>query len=220
VPPRYAHEKPTILNGLRVYLGPNDLTLFSYYVPDLGVEVIANGHMARRIIDTLTSSPRTEALAPGPAPPIPTAWHTVAFEGMSVSSPRSWPVTRTSNGLGIGNVCATTLGVALNSQAVVLSTDLHQQFLPCPLELPRPQLPNEGLQVDAGSNLELPPGLAFSTHCLDLHGLTACPATTPAYSILILRVTVPGHTGPLSVSIGLAGNGMTARTVLHSLRVA
>ncbi|MGO9198722.1 MAG: hypothetical protein ACLQK4_16545 [Acidimicrobiales bacterium] len=62
------------------------------------------------------------------------------------------------------------------------------------------------------------PGTLYSTHCLDLHGLTACPASSPAYSILVLKVTVPGRKTPVLVSIGLAGNGMTARTVLYSLR--
>jgi hypothetical protein len=40
--------------------------------------------------------------------------------------------------------------------------------------------------------------------------LTACPASSPAYSILVLRVTAPGHRQPVFVSIGLTGNGMTA----------
>jgi hypothetical protein len=60
--------------------------------------------------------------------------------------------------------------------------------------------------------------LTFSKHCLNLHGLTACPATSPSYSILVLRVTVPGRKNPVYVSIGLAGNGMIARTILYSLR--
>ena len=62
--------------------------------------------------------------------------------------------------------------------------------------------------------------LSFSAHCLDLHGLTAIPAISPAYSILVLRVNVPGRDKPVFVSIGLVGNGMTARTILDSLRPA
>jgi hypothetical protein len=60
----------------------------------------------------------------------------------------------------------------------------------------------------------------FSTNCLSLHGLIVCPATSPAYSILVLKVTVPGRLKPVYVSIGLAGNGMVARTILYSLREA
>ena len=51
-------------------------------------------------------------------------------------------------------------------------------------------------------------------------GVSACPATSPPYSILVLKVTVPGHKQPVYVSIGLAGNGMVARTILYSLRAA
>jgi hypothetical protein len=39
------------------------------------------------------------------------------------------------------------------------------------------------------------------------------------YSILLLKVTVAGSK-PVYVSIGLAGNGMIARTILYSLRAA
>jgi hypothetical protein len=45
-------------------------------------------------------------------------------------------------------------------------------------------------------------------------------ATSPAYSILVLKLTVPGRKTPVLVSIGLAGNGMVARTILYSLRAA
>jgi hypothetical protein len=78
----------------------------------------------------------------------------------------------------------------------------------------------DGVQVDLGSHLQFHVTLSFSAHCLDLHGLTACPATSPAYSILVLRVNVPGRSKPVFVSIGLAGNGMVARTTLCSLRAA
>ena len=100
---------------------------------------------------------------------------------------------------------------------MVLSTDIGLAAFPCPIELgtPGPVYPGDGIEVDAGSNTlsELASEglhLAFSKHCLVLHGLTACPATSPAYSILVLRVTVPGRSQPVLVSIGLAGNGMTA----------
>jgi hypothetical protein len=77
-----------------------------------------------------------------------------------------------------------------------------------------------GVQVDVGTKTlsEWNLNIVFSKHCLKLHGLTACPATSPAYSILIFSVTVPGRSKPVLVSIGLAGNGMVARTILYSLK--
>jgi hypothetical protein len=50
VPSAYAGEKPAILDGVPVYLGPNG----EYYVPSLGVAIMAIGPLARRIVDTLT----------------------------------------------------------------------------------------------------------------------------------------------------------------------
>ena len=65
------------------------------------------------------------------------------------------------------------------------------------------------------------PVYRFTTsQCLRLHGLTACPGTSLSYSILVLKVTVPGRSKPVYVSIGLAGNGMVARTILYSLRAS
>jgi len=60
--------------------------------------------------------------------------------------------------------------------------------------------------------------LSFPTRCLEVHRLTVCPSATPEYSILFLRVTVPGREKPFFVSIGLAGDGTVARTILYSLR--
>ena len=85
-----------------VYLGPNDLTLLSYFAPSLGVEVIAKGRVvARRIVDTLTRSPRAFVLAPGPAPSVPSSWRSVIFAGLRFSVPATWSVKRTDT----WNIC-------------------------------------------------------------------------------------------------------------------
>jgi hypothetical protein len=52
VPPAYADEKPTTINGVPVYLGPKG----DYYAPSLGVEVTASGPLASRVVATLTRS--------------------------------------------------------------------------------------------------------------------------------------------------------------------
>ena len=219
VPPAYANEKPTILNGVSVYLGAHGVTFITYYAPSLGVEVTARGPMARRIVDTLCRSPRAVALASGSAPSVPSSWRSVTFAGLRFSAPADWPVTRTQDTTGLGDICGTP-GVAL-SHRLLLSTDQRPFVVPfCPIMLPRPQMPLNGVQVDSGLRTEPNVTPAFSHHCLQLHGLTACPATSPAYSILVLKVTVPGRAKPVFVSVGLAGNGVVARTILYSLRAA
>ena len=89
-------------------------------------------------------------------------------------------------------------------------------------QLSTPQSPQDGVQIDSGPRtLSLDPVKpSFSEHCLPMHDLTVCPATSPAYSILVLKVSVPSRSKPIYVSIGLAGNGMVARTILFSLKEA
>jgi len=209
--------QPITRNGLRLFDASVD-GIFGYYAPSLGVVVAASGPLAQPVLDTLASSPRLLALASGPAPKAPVSWHSLTFAGLRFLAPASWRVERTQTTPVLGNIC-TTPGVAFWETAVVLSTDAHRMILPaCPLERPFPQQPVDGVQVDSGLKTEPMITLVFSDHCLSLHGVTACPATSPAYSILVLKVTVPGRARPVFVSIGLAGNGMIARTILYSLR--
>ena len=191
----------------------------TYIVPSLGVEISLGGLLGQRVLHTLTRSPRSVVLVKGSAPSVPSSWSSVSvtFAGLTFSVPAFWPIQRPSGAaFGLGSPCATP-GVAfpdntagLLSSGVTLSTDLHLLPPPsCPAETDpdAPQPPMDGVQVDSGRLAQFHVSLSFSAPCLDLHGLTACPATSPDYSILVLRVAVPGRTKPVFVSIGLAGNG-------------
>ncbi len=219
----YKHR--TVINGFSVYDN-----LGTYFVPSLRLEFGASGPLARRVLHTLTRSPRVSALASGPGPAVQYGWHALTFDGLSFAAPAWWPVTRTSYNYGVGDPCNTPgvdfFNEGVGGGEVVLSTDRFLAGFSCPAQRnPGPVYPGDGIEVDAGSKTLSEfarEGLhqAFSKHCLVLDGLTACPATSPAYSILVLRVTVPGRATPGYVSIGLAGDGMTARTILYSLRAA
>ncbi len=210
---------PEVINGIFVYpypTGPQS----SYLVPSLGVEITVDGPLGQRVLHTLTWSPRSVVLAPGSSPAIPSSWQQVTFAGLRFSVPAGWPINRTAVTPGLGAICE-TLGVAFASTTVTLSTDVRPMLLPpCPYFPPTPQQPENGVQVDSGLRTEPMVTLSLSAHCLVLHGLTTCPATSPAYSILVLRVNVRGRDKPVFFSVGLAGNGMVARTILDSLRPA
>jgi hypothetical protein len=233
-PAKYGQRQ--VHNGIPVY----ELNSFAptpnggtYLIPSLGVEIEVEDPLAKRVIDTLSGSPRTVALASGPAPVVPSSWRSVSFAGLRFSVPlghsqtrrgvtlaADWTVNQTSKTPGLGAICRTP-GVAFPSTTVTLSTDAHP--LPiyyCPVIPPTLQQPENGVQVDSELRSEPMLTISFSDRCLSLNGLTACPATSPAYSILVLKVTVPGRKNPIYVSIGLAGNGMIARTILYSLRAA
>ena len=211
------------VNGLLVWdlVGHPTATSGTYMVPELGVVVSASGPLTSRLLATVAYSPRTTVLASGPVPVVPSSWRSVSFAGLRFSTPRSWPVYHTRVTPGLGNVCQNP-GVALvGITSVLLSNDAwHWLLPPCGYRKPVYQVPESGVQVDSGLRTEPQLALSFPKHCLDLHGLTACPATSPAYSILVLKVTVPGRSKPVYVSIGLAGNGMVARTIMYSLRAA
>jgi hypothetical protein len=220
-PPTSPHSTvlghPEVINGIFVYpypTGPQS----SYLVPSLGVEITVDGPLGQRVLRTLTWSPRSVVLASGTAPPVPSSWHSVTFAGLQFSVPPNWPITQTEVTPGLGAICRQQ-GVAFAGTTVTLSTDRRRLLAVfCPRMSPTPQPPENGVQVDSGLRTEPTVTLSLSAHCLVLHGLTACPATSPAYSILVLRVNVPGRDKPVFVSIGLAENGMVARAILDSLR--
>ena len=213
VPAKYASEKPVILNGVPVYLGPTDelLARYTYYAPSLGVEVTADGPLARLVIGTLARSPRATALALGTAPSVPASWRSVSFSGLGFSVPADWTVERTET----WNLCG-PVQIAIG-QGVTLDTDKAFLALPCPAPLSFPVTPSDGVRIDSGAQGPTGPFSAGGA-CIHAAGLTTCPSSTPDYSILLLRVTVPGRATPVFVSIGLAGSGMVARTILCSLR--
>lgn len=205
-------------DGLRLYrVTVNGVP--GYYSPALGMEVAANGPDALGVLSTFAPSPRRIVLAAGPAPRRPASWRSVSFDGLSFSVPFDWTVKRTNYAMGIGQICSVA-GVALGlGDAVVLSTDKKFYAVPCPLIGQWPQLPVNGVQIDSGPYA---PSVTASSHCLSLKVVHACIAAGASYvySILVLRVTVPGREKPVVISIGLADSGMAARTILYSLRVS
>jgi len=219
VPPKIAGEKLISVNGVPVYFVPPSSArpFIRYFVPSLGVLVTGSGPMARRVLDTLTCSPRAVALASGAAAAVPSSWRSVAFAGLRFSVPASWPVQRTR----LWNVCG-PVQIAV-AESVTLDTDQVFQALPCPFPGPYAVVPSNGVRVDTGrshSLSELIGPFSPGGPCLLTGGLRACPSRTPHYSVLLLRVRVPGRAAPVFVSIGLAGSGMIARTILYSLAAA
>jgi hypothetical protein len=210
--------KSILQDGLRLYL----VTVsgaHGYYSPALGMEVAANGPDALGVLSTFAPAPRRAVLATGPAPQLPPSWRSVSFDGLSFSVPSGWTVKRTNYTSGIGQICSVA-GVALGgADSVVLSTDKRFLAVACPLIGQFPQLPVDGVQIDSGPYA---PSVTASSDCLSLKALHACVVggASYLYSILVLKVGVPGRSKPVLVSIGLADNGMVARTILYSLRAA
>ena len=208
---------PTYVNGLAAYPYPAGPAT-SYLVPALDLEISIAGPLGRPVLGTLTTSPRDAVPSSVAGPGPPSSWRAVRFAGLSFSAPVTWPILRTSEAPVLGALCGTR-GVAFAASAVTLSTD-RKPMAPakCPTVLTTPQLPTDGVQVDSGPSSPASSLATFATKCLRIGRLTACPATSPAYSILVLKLTAPSLSAPVVVALGLSGTGVVASTILHSFR--
>ena len=204
----------TMVNGIKVSFGAGGRFLFA---PSLGLTVTTSGAVptstAIRVLHTLTYSPRAVALAPNPAPPVPTSWHRVTFGGLSIAVPSSWPVRRTD---GVGCEPFVPVAVTLDAGTSVVGGNClndNGQYIV--------MSSTDGLVVDPGPYGPLADDNSFVA-CRTIGSLSVCPANSylgdAYYDVLVLAVHVRGRTQPVAVDIGLAGNGMVARTIFDSMR--
>lgn len=207
----------TQVNGLPVVVFPAPTGELDYGIPGLREEVDAAGPLARRIIDTLTVSPRA-VLWTSPPPVVPSSWKTIAFDGIAARVPASWPVETTRIAWAFFEPCGGN-GVWSGEPGVVLDTDRIEGVTYCYAEWPGMlwpvSVPVDHLGIDSTTS---EPGLAATAHCAHNYGLDVC-ALGGWGSVLNLRVT-ESDGRDLVVTISLAGSGLVARTIMFSLRPA
>ncbi len=206
--------KPTVVNGIPVYVQPGGLT---YYVPSLDIQVHASGPSARRVLHTLTWSPAAVALSQEPTKGVPASWRWYTFAGLRFAAPPNLPkVTSDDIGPGCPQVVPGLAREVLLSTATTLGVTTRCIVLRTKVSLIRY---GDGVLVASGpyQSVQLP---KKSQPCRSLHGLRACVTSGTYGGVLELIVAVPGRSRPTLVEIGLAGNGMVARTILYSLRAA
>jgi len=218
-----AGPSPLVIHGIVVDIAGETACMASgpcptwYVVPSLGVEIVDDEIPGEGtpVIDTLTHSPRSVALATGPVPPVPAGWHLVSFGGISVVAPATWPVLTTSNwSTGCG------LDIVINNTDVTFDRGTTSIVPSCPAQSlggQPTQMPQDGLVIDPGAYGPLSSDTTFG-RCQKIHGLRVCPTMSDDYGILVAAVHIGGKAPPVAIEIGLAGTGLTARTVLHSLR--
>jgi len=202
---------PEVINGLTVYwLGPDDGTLL---IPSLHASINATGPSAGEVLHTVTYSPGAVALASGASPSVPSEWHRVSFGGLNVAVPRSWAVVRQAD----WPISCGPTDLSLSEKDVLLSAGTAVSPPACPdISHVGVPFPTDGLVIDPGPDGPLTSDSFWP--CLRIHRLRACPTTADGSSVLVLAVHAPGRSRPTVVEIGLAGSGMTARTIVDSLR--
>jgi hypothetical protein len=211
------------VNGITVYWTSAD----AYVVPSLEVEISAKGPLARRVLRTLSRSPEAVVLASGPPPMVPPSWHRVSYGGLSLAVPSDWPETNETRWSSGG--CSLATPPEYEDAVLFVSGTSMTGAERCPA-LQEPSVsevqPGDGVVVDPGPYGPLRVNSDFGK-CLFINGLPACPSATNHLGVLVLSVRVPGGPVPqgvelhrVVVEIGLAGNGMVARTILDSMRTA
>ena len=145
----------------------------------------------------------------------------VSFAGLRFSVPANWPITRTQVTPGLGAICQRTgRGICGHDSDVEHRPPPLAPSALCPLIPPTPQ--------PAG---ERGPGRFGVTYRADgdtlPFGSLPRPPRFDGVPSNLARVLDPRAQGerawahkPVFVSIGLAGNGMVARTILYSMRRA
>jgi len=226
LPSGLARTRPPRINGIEVQAVAEEPCKQTsapcptwYDAPALGVEIL-NAEAPDKplaVLDTLTYSPRAVTLTPGPMSTTTTSWQGVTFGGITAEVPGTWTIRNNTNwtlGCEIPDLTMFEAEVNLDAGSRVVA-------LSCPAIFPggQPaQSPMDGLVIDPGKYGPLSSTTTYG-RCFPIHTLTVCPSTSDPFGILVLAVHVPGKSAPVAVEIGLAEDGMVARTVLDSLRV-
>jgi hypothetical protein len=213
------------INGIAVFGRMDSDGHGVFEVPELGVQISLWGRATLAVLATLTRSPAAVVQAAGPAPAVPKSWRWTTGGGLSFAVPTGWDWFHVD---AFGPHCGKVV-VLPWPRATVADLGTLSSWCPAARTVgPHPQLPVDGVVVALRPKPGWPPSTKLRG-CLHLHGMTACiyerspmmrNDEMAELDILFARVTVPGHAGHELLEIGLAGNGMTARTILYSLRPA
>jgi hypothetical protein len=190
-------------------------------VVSFGVEVIAIGPLARRVLRTLTYSPAA-FVVDSSGIVAPHGWHAVTAGGVTFEVPSSWSVesqTVWSRGCGLGFV----------SYAVLLSTGRGNRAA-CSQPAPPPP---------TASNGEVPPVVAVGSAavsaassagnvssvgpCMTINDLKTCLSFSSGFrspDFLTAEIYVPGSQRPTPLMLGVGTSGTTAVAILDSIQPA
>jgi hypothetical protein len=209
------------VNGFRVerYVHPSEAVTF-YVIARLGVYVSVYAGTPDPI-QTLSYSPRAAVLLGGAAPAVPASWRRFSAGGVSLAVPASWLVDGGAYVSTVeGQQCSPDYSLSGTGRSLtIVGSDAATppSITPC-FSYPQVVHPAiDGLVVNVKPGASWPGGTKGA--CLEIHGLKTCFVSgLPATDILFAWVTVPHRSRPVLLEIGLAGTGMTARTILYSLR--
>jgi hypothetical protein len=228
IPSKYAEERPISVHGVKVIVGRSDKNSVTWYLPGVLEELQMRGPLAHTLVWTLRFSPRRAVLStagsgpvsgePGSPPAETAGWQAVSWGGLSALVPRSWSVSRSD----VSNYpeCGTD-ETSLPRAQVLLDSDRHDVYLPCPYQFPTASTlfgtGGNGLRIDLQPSKADSDRGSLSNDCFHPNGLTVCPYASPQMEVLEFLVTGGGLLHPRLVWLGFGGSAEVATTVLSSL---
>jgi hypothetical protein len=198
------------INGIPVLgVRPPARGYVSLLAPTLHVLVTARGPLAPKVLGTLTRSPLSVVLGARRQFPVPRSWHWHSFRGIRFAAPGSWAFVR--NGYF-------TCPFGLSTKAVILIPPAHSRMPTCGVEPGTAGVLSAHFGVTAAAGPYPRAGTAGFEGCGHVHGLRFCYSAPPdSGGVLGVAVFVPGRQRATLVRIGMAGDGVTARTIFESI---
>jgi hypothetical protein len=213
-----AHSQPTgshsMLNGFPIERVSGAAGTLTYLIPGFDVEVSASGPLAEQVLHTLTRSPLSVVLAPGPSLAAGAGWTSQNFGGITFEVPAGWKTQQTSSWGGC------PYGISASTVTLSTATVMSEPSCPAPPQTAGFQQGRPGLVVGAGKYAA---AAASGAHlqCVSLHGMRACVMADGLGSALLKLAVYPrGQSQPVLVEIGLAGSGAVARAIYDSISPA
>jgi hypothetical protein len=207
------HDPSKIINGTRVYQSVlhESISGTFYLDPSLGIELMASGPLAQRVVDSLAPSLRHVVLEDRNTASIPSSWRSISFAGLRLAVPPTWPVSRSAFSFN-----CEPLDTTFSTPSVVLDTDtINTEAISCPY-IPPVRLGSDGVQIDAGS-AAAPNALPKNSQRFVLDGLQMYVDEEYPFSVLVVDIELHRWAMPVEVRIGL-GRAKTAAAVLRSIR--
>ena len=203
-PPSTVDDGPPLkVNGISVY-APGVASV--YVIPALESELTLTGDVPRQVLGSLTYSPRAVALSSRARSLVPRTWQYLQFEGLHFAVPPNWVVRHVTN----SSLGCDDSRTRKNQVILAAGTSSAASCAPRLATL-------QSIQAAPGIELDSFGGGFSSSYCPDPHrtsGLTIC--VDPELSGSTLQASVSTSHGPVSITLGLPGNGTVARTVLDS----
>jgi hypothetical protein len=214
------HRRPTaVIHGIPVYRLRSGKGSVLYLVPDLGVRVGARGPQNRRVLASLTRSPLSVVLKPGPAGRVPDGWTRRRFAGLRFASPRSWDLRHEDQWASCGT------GLVPRS-LVLIDATRPPLYLPCPYQIPTATADQAqpGLTVVTGKYAAKSVGENYP-RCRVRHGVRICLSSVTGQGgfdsgVLIFSVSRPHRRAETFFLLGLSGSGVGVRAIFGSIRLA